>query len=369
MFDGRGTICNSSGSSFLLPCVLLLHNIRHAIQLILNILQAGNLCLGLFQIEPPGVVGVEFFDGGAFGVAFFEEFVVVEVAVVGGDAVEVAHVFGLGAFFFGQEGFVHLLAVADADDFDVFFLAAKELAHRFGLGLDGAGGGFLHEDVAVLAVFEGEEDEVDGFFEAHDEAGHPGLGEGDGVAFADLVDPQGNDAAAAAHDVAVAGATDLGVAGEAALGHDNLLFDGLGDAHGVDGIGGLVGGETDDALHARVDGGIEGVVGADDVGLDGLHREELAAWHLLEGRGVEHVIDPLHGVLQRAAVAHIANVELDLPRHLRHPRLEVVPHIVLLLLIAAEDAYLTNIRLQEPVQHRIPERSRSARDKEHFVFE
>ena len=329
-------------SSVLLPSVLL-NDVGYSVEFILNVLKGGYLLYRLFQIEPPGVVGVEFFDGGAFGVAFFEEFVVVEVAVVGRDAVEVAHVFGLGAFFFGEEGFVHLLAVADADDFDLGKrfrvkpgmrgLVLEEVSDGFGLGLDGAGGGFLDEDVAILPVFEGEEDKVHGLLEAHDEAGHPGLGEGDGVALADLVDPQRNHAAAAAHDVAVAGAADLGAAAEAALGHGYLLLDGLGDAHGVDGIGGFVGGEADDALHARVDGGIEGVVRADDVGLDGFHGEELAAGHLLEGRGVEHVIDPLHGVLEGALVAHIANVELDLPRHLRHPRLEVVPHIVLLLLI------------------------------------
>ena len=239
--------------------------------------------------------------------------------------------------------------MADADDFDVFFLAAKEFAHGFGLGLDGAGGGFLDEDVAVLPVFEGEEDEVDGFFEAHDEAGHPGLGKGDGVAFADLVDPQGDDAAAAAHDVAVAGAADLGVAGEAALGHGDLLFDGLGDAHGVDGIGGFVGGEADDALDAGVDGGIEGVVRADDVGLDGFHREEFATGYLLEGSCVEHVVNALHRVFQSTLIANVANIEFDLVSHLRHSSLEVVAHVVLLLLIAREDADFSDISAEKTV--------------------
>ena len=192
--------------------VSLLHNIRNPVQLILNILQAGNLGFGLFQVESSRVVGVELVDGGALGVALLEELVVVKVAVVGGDAVEVAHILGLGAFFFGEQRFVHLFAVADAYDLDVFFLAAEQLAHRFGLGLDGAGGSLLDEDVAVLAVLEGEEHQVNRLLESHYEAGHLGFGEGDGVALTDLVDPEGDDTAAGAHHVAVTGAADLGVA-------------------------------------------------------------------------------------------------------------------------------------------------------------
>ena len=85
--------------------------------------------------------------------------------------------------------------MTDADDFDVFLLSAKEFADSFGLGLDGAGGSFLDKDVSVLAMLEGKEDQVDGFFKAHDEAGHFWLGEGDRVALANLVNPKGNNGA------------------------------------------------------------------------------------------------------------------------------------------------------------------------------
>lgn len=173
----------------------LLRNVCDSIQLVLDILKASNLGLCLFHIKAGGVVGVELGEFASFSVAFGEVFVVVEGTVVGWDTVEVAHVFGFGALFVGEEGFVHLFAVADADDLNVFFLATEELAYGFGLGLDGAGWGFLYEDVTVLAVFEGEEDEVYGFFEAHDETGHVGFGEGDGVAVADLVYPQWDDGA------------------------------------------------------------------------------------------------------------------------------------------------------------------------------
>ena len=85
---------------------------------------------------------------------------------------------GLGTFLVGEEGLVHLLAMADPDNLDVFLLATEELTNGFCLCLDGAGRCFLHEDVTILTVFEGEEDEVNGFFERHDEAGHLRLGEG-----------------------------------------------------------------------------------------------------------------------------------------------------------------------------------------------
>ena len=83
--------------------------------------------------------------------------------------------------------------MTDADDLDVFFLATKELANGFCLGLDGAGRCLLDEDIAILSMFECEENEVNGFFERHDEAGHLRFGEGDRVAVADLVDPERDD--------------------------------------------------------------------------------------------------------------------------------------------------------------------------------
>ena len=69
-------------------------------------------------------------------------------------------------------------------------LVFEEVTNSFCLGLDGASWGFLNEDVAVLAVLEGKEYEVNGFFEAHNEAGHLGFGKGDGVSVTNLVYPE-----------------------------------------------------------------------------------------------------------------------------------------------------------------------------------
>ena len=75
--------------------------IGYAIQLVLNILEVGNLGLGLFEVEAVGVVAIELFDGGSLRVAVFEVFVVVQVAIVGRDGIEVAHVDCFCGFFLG----------------------------------------------------------------------------------------------------------------------------------------------------------------------------------------------------------------------------------------------------------------------------
>lgn len=72
----------------------------------------------------------------------------------------------------------------------------EKFNNGFCLCLDGAGWSLLNEDVTILAVLESEEDKVNSFFEGHDETGHLRFGESDGVAIADLVDPEGDDGTA-----------------------------------------------------------------------------------------------------------------------------------------------------------------------------
>ena len=351
-----------------LPESSLLDDVRDPVQFVLDVLEASDLGLRFLEIQASGIIGVELLNRRALDVALFEVFVVVQVAVVGRDSVEVAHVDGLGGLLLGEERLVHLLAVADADDLDFLLLAAEELAHGLRLCLDGAGRGLLDQDVAILSILEGEEDQIDSLLKGHDEPRHLGLGERDRIPLADLVDPQRNHAPARAHHIAVARAADLGVAGEPALRHRDLLLDRLGDAHRIDRVRGLVRGQANHALHARVDGRIQHIVRADDIGLHGLHREELAAGHLLERRGMEHVIHAHHRILQRALVAHIADVKLDLIRHLRHPRLEIVPHVVLLLLVARENADLADVRAEKTVQDGVAEGAGAAGNQQRLVF-
>ena len=178
--------------------------------------------------------------------------------------------------------------------------------------------------------------------------------------------------AARAHDVAVARAADdraAAVGRDAGVGRDDVLHHGFGDAHGVDGVGGLVGGQAHDPLHPRVDGGVEHVVGALDVGLDRLHREEFAARHLLERRRVEDVVHPGHGVGHRARIAHVADVKFDLSGAVGVPRLQLVAQVVLLLLVAREDADLTDVGVEKVPQHGVAEGAGAAGDEQRCAAE
>lgn len=314
-------------------------------ELLPDIGELQELVLDFLHIEKLRVVGVEFAQQVALRVALLEILIVVEAAVVAGNAVEVAEIDGARAFFVGEQRFVHLLAMADADDADVLLPAAKELAHGLGLRLDRAGGCLLYQNIAARAVLEGEEDEIDRLIERHDEARHRGLCDGDEVAVLDLVDPERNDAPPRAHDVAVARAADLRLVRRAGLGDDDLLHHGLGGTHRVDGIGGLVRGEADDRLDALINGSRQNVFRAEDIGLDGLDGEKLTGRHLLQSRRMEYVIDAVHGVAHGPDIAHIADVELDLFGDFGHFCLKFMAHIVLFLLIARKDADLPDVRL------------------------
>ena len=300
--------------------------------------------------------------------AVHDELVVVQVARVAGHAVVAAHVLGAQSLLAGHEGLVELLAVAGADDLGAH--AAEDLLHGLGEVTDGRCRRLLDEQVAGVGVLEGELHKVDGLVQVHEEAGHVGVGDRQRLPFSDAVDEQRDDAAARAHDVAVARAADGGAAGAVAgVGVDDGLHHGLGLAHGVDGVCGLVGGQAHDAVDALLDGGVQDVVRADDVGAHGLHGEELAGGHLLEGGGVEDVVNAVHGVAHALGVADVADEEAHLGGELRGPLLQAVAHVVLLLLVAREDADLRQVGVHEVLEHGVAERAGAARDHEGLVFE
>ena len=283
--------------------------------------------------------------------ALDHELVVVQVAVVGSDTEVVAHILAAQTLLAGHQGLEQLLAVTGADD--VGAGVAEELLDSLGQIADGGSIGLLDEQVTGVAVLEGEHNQIHSLVQVHQEAGHVGVGDGDGVARLDLVDEQGDDAAAGTHDVAIAGAADGGAAAlgsHTGVGVDDVLHHGLGDAHSVDGISRLVGGQADNTLDTGVNGGVEDVVRADDVGLNGLHGEELAGGDLLQSSGVEDVVHAGHGVLDGLGVADIADIELDLLGSLRVPGLKLVAHIILLLFVPGEDADLLQVRVQEVLQ-------------------
>ena len=84
---------------------------------------------------------------------------------------------------------------------------------------------------------------------------------------------------------------------------------------------------------------------------------------------MENVIDALHGVFEGALVADVTYVEFNLVRHFGHAGLEVVAHVVLLFLVAGEDADFADVGAQEPVQDGVAETAGASGDEEDFVFE
>lgn len=334
----------------------------------LHVLGGLDLGDGAGHVETLRVVGGVGLVGLGLHLAVHDELVVVQVARVAGHAVVAAHVLGAQALLAGHEGLEQLLAVAGADHLGAH--AAEDLLDRLGEVADGGGRGLLDEQVAGVGVLEGELNQVHGLVQVHEEAGHIGVGDRERLALADAVDEQRDDAAARAHDVAVAGAADGGAAGAVAgVGVDDGLHHGLGLAHGVDGVCRLVGGQAHDAVHALVDGGVQDVVRADDVGTDGLHGEELAGGHLLEGGGVEDVIHAVHGVAYRLGVADVTDEETDLGGELGGLLLKAVAHVVLFLLVAGEDADLGQVGFHEVLEDGVAERAGAARDHEGLVLE
>ena len=222
---------------------------------------------------------------------------------------------------------------------------AEQLLHGFGKVPNGGGGALLHKQVAGVGVPERKGHKVHGFVQAHQEAGHLRVGDGDGLARFDLVDKQGDNAAAAGHDVAVAGAADGGSLGldGARLRADNFFHHCLADSHGIDGVRRFIGGETDDLFYARVDGGCQYVVGAQHVGAHGLHGKKLAARHLLERGRMEDIVHAAHHAAQAVRIAHVADIKFDLAAQLRIFELVIVAHIVLLFFVAGKDADLADV--------------------------
>ena len=334
----------------------------------LHVLGGLDLGDGALHVEPLGVVGGVGLVGLGLHLAVDDELVVVEVARVAGHAVVAAHVLGPQALLAGHEGLEELLAVAGADDLGAH--AAEDLLHGLGEVADGRRRRLLDEQVAGVGVLEGELHQVHGLVQVHEEAGHVGVGDRQRLALADAVDEEGDHRAARAHDVAVAGAADGGAAGAVAgVGVDDGLHHGLGLAHGVDGVGRLVGGQAHDAVDALLDRGVEHVVRADDVGAHGLHGEELAGGHLLEGGGVEDVVHAVHGVAHALGVADVSDEEAHLGGELRGLLLQAVAHVVLLLLVAREDADLGQVGVHEVFEHGVAERAGAARDHKGPVFE
>jgi len=224
--------------------------------------------------------------------------------------------------------------VAGADDAGAG--VAEELLDGLGQVADGRSVRLLDEEIAGVCVLKGKHDKGHGLVEIHHETGHIGVRDRNRVAVSDLFAEQRDDGAPAAHDVSVAGAAE----GRAVVGRpfrvriDDPLGHGLRNPHGVDGVSGLVRREKDDALHPVLYRGLDDIVRTFDIRPVGLHGEEFAGRHFLQGRSVKDEVDPLRRRQDGLPVADIADIEFHLVEILRVIGLQFVPHVVLLLLIS-----------------------------------
>ena len=255
---------------------------------------------------------------------------------------------------------------------------AEQLLDSLSQIADGGSIRLLDEQITGICMLESEQDQIHSLVQVHQKAGHIGVGNGDGVASLDLVDEQRNDRATAAHDITVTGAADGGAAtlcSHTGVGVDDVLHHGLGNAHGVDGVSCLVGGQADNTLDTGINGGVQHVIRADDVGLNRLHGEELTGRNLLQSSSVEDVVNAGHGVTDRLGVADITDVELDLLGSVRMLGLKLMAHIVLLLFVTREDTDLLQVRIQEVLQNGRTKRTSTTSDHKgcvikcrHFYF-
>ena len=229
----------------------------------------------------------------------------------------------------GAHDFVEFFTGADAD------LADRQLrCHGAGQVHDADRGQLGHEDFAALHAPEVVQHEVHALLQGDPETRHPLVGDRQvRAALGDQLVEEGHDRAARTCHIAVAHDGKARAAGaDHVVGSDKQLVRGqLGGAVQVDRIGGLVGGQGNDAVDVVLDGTPDHVLGAMDVGLDALHRVVLGRRHLLEGCGVDHDVHAVHGLRQAFLVAHVTD-------EVAHAgRVEFLRHLVLLELVARED--------------------------------
>src|SRR6185369_13951070 len=146
-----------------------------------------------------------------------------------------------------------------------------------------------HENLPAMHLLKTLHHKPDALFECDPEARHARVGHRD-LSPLTLLLKNRNDAAAASQYVSVASAAEPRIL-RAGIGiglHEHLLSAQLRRAVKVDGIHRLVSAQRQNPLHTMIDGGINHVAPAHDVGLDRLKWVVLARWNLLHRRGMHH---------------------------------------------------------------------------------
>ncbi len=144
-----------------------------------------------------------------------------------------------------------------------------------------------HHRLPVPAHRGGLDHQLAGLGDHHEEAGHVGVGDRHGAAVGDLVGERRQHRAARAQHVAEPHRHELARRLARHAG-GQPLSDPLGVAQHAGRVGGLVGGDVDEHLHAVLARCLQHVGGAQHVGLPRLLRVLLEHRQVLERRGVEH---------------------------------------------------------------------------------
>ena len=86
-----------------------------------------------------------------------------------------------------------------------------------------------------------------------------------------------------------------------------------------------------------------------------LHKKMLARRNLLYGGGTEDIAHPRHGIRNKSEISHITNIKLNHLSSIWELRLKLMPHVILLLLIADKKPNLPDSRFQEMFQNSVAE--------------
>lgn len=216
---------------------------------------------GLGEVVGEGAAGEDFFVG-----------CVVDVFVVEGEFFE--------EFFAGAD--------TGVDDGHFLFGHAGQADHI--AGQVGDFDGLTHvEDEEVAGALEagGLEDELGGFGDGHEIAGHVGVGDGDGSAVFDLFAEDGDDAAVGAEHVAEADGAEFGVGVLRVQVPDIEFGDAFGGTHDAGGVDGLVGGDQNEGVGFEFCGQIGHVLRSADVVFDGFAWVLLHHGNVFVGGGVD----------------------------------------------------------------------------------
>ena len=217
---------------------------------------------------------------------------------------------------------------------DVSSRISKKLLDRFPQIPDGAGIGFLNEQVSRIGVLESKLHQIHRFVQVHQETGHIRIGDGNGMIVFNLFDEKRYHGPTGEHDIAIPGTADdrsPTFCRHPGIGIDDMFHHGLGNPHGIDGVSRLIRGKTYHPLYPGIDGCMEHIVRANDVGLDGLHGKEFTGRNLFQRCCMENIIH--------------SHIEFYFPCLFRILCLQLMAHVILFLFIPGKNPDFTNISL------------------------